>query len=248
MISVAIIGSGNVAHHLTKAFFKAKEVNVVQVYARHLANIEHLQKKTAVIDDLKKLRPVDVVIIAVSDNAIATVSSKIHLPGSLVVHTSGSIDMKELKNNGSKGVFYPLQSFSKDKEVNFKEIPFCLEAENKKDLKVLEQLASTIGRKIYPITSKQRQQLHVAAVFVNNFVNHLYKIGNDICDAYQVPFEILQPLIQETALKIEKLPPAQAQTGPAKRNDTKTIKNHLDLLKKEQQEIYKLLTKSIQNG
>ena len=141
-----------------------------------------------------------------------------------------------------------LQTFSKDKKVDFSEIPFCLEAENANDYKTLEIVAKAIGKKIYPISSEQRNTLHVAAVFVNNFTNHLYKIGNDICKENEVPFEILQSLIKETASKIETLSPEKAQTGPAIRNDKKTIKNHLNLLDKNQQEIYKIFTKSIQNG
>jgi predicted short-subunit dehydrogenase-like oxidoreductase (DUF2520 family) len=141
-----------------------------------------------------------------------------------------------------------LQTFSKDKKVNFKEVSFCLEAENKEDYQLLEFLAKSIGKKIYKISSEQRRTLHVAAVFVNNFTNHLFKIGNDICNTNNVPFEILQPLIKETVIKLEELSPEKAQTGPAIRNDEKTIKNHLDLLGKNQQKIYKILTKSIQNG
>ncbi|WP_322790497.1 Rossmann-like and DUF2520 domain-containing protein [Tenacibaculum tangerinum] len=155
--------------------------------------------------------------------------------------------MHALQNSGPKGVFYLLQSFSKDKEVNFNEIPFCLEAENKEDLQLLETLAKSIGKNIYHINSEQRKQLHVAAVFVNNFTNHMYKIGADICNEHRVPFEVLQPLIQETAQKIITLSPEAAQTGPAKRNDQKTIQEHLALLNTEQKEIYKLITKSIQN-
>ena len=141
-----------------------------------------------------------------------------------------------------------LQTFSKEKKVDFSKVPFCLEAENLKDYFLLEKLAKLIGKKIYQISSKQRNAIHVSAVFVNNFTNHLYKIGNDICTEHKVPFEILHPLIKETVTKIETLSPKNAQTGPATRNDKKTIKNHLDLLNKNQQKIYTILTKSIQNG
>jgi len=141
-----------------------------------------------------------------------------------------------------------LQTFSKEKEMDFSTVPFCLEAENKEDYLLLEKIAKTIGRKIYSVNSEQRKALHIAAVFVNNFTNHLYTIGNDICEKHQVPFEILQPLIQETSEKIKTLSPKKAQTGPAIRNDKKTIKSHLELLSKEQQEIYKLITQAIKNG
>lgn len=230
MISVLLVGKGNVATHLYTAFLKAEKINVKQISSRRLENIT----------------PADVTIIAVSDDVIAEVSSKIK--NTFVVHTSGSVALNDLKNNSNKGVFYMLQTFSKEKEVNFSEVPFCLEATNEKEYLLLEKLAESIGKKIYPINSKQRKTLHVAAVFVNNFTNHLFKIGNDICEENNVPFEILQPLIKETALKIETLSPEKAQTGPAIRKDKETIKNHLNLLNKEQQEIYTILTKSIQNG
>lgn len=230
MISVVVIGHGNVATHLVKAFTKVTTVLVTQINARKLTNIPSA----------------DLTIIAVSDDAIAEVSSKIN--NSFVVHTSGSVSLKALKNNGRKGVFYMLQTFSKNKEINFLEVPFCLEATNNTDYKLLEKLALLLGKKIYNITSEQRKILHVAAVFVNNFTNHMYKIGNDICKENNVPFEILHPLIKETSTKIETLLPTEAQTGPAIRNDKKTIEAHLNLLQKKQQKIYKTLTKSIQNG
>jgi len=230
MNTILIVGKGNVATHLYNAFLNVDEIAVTKISSRDLTNIP---KAT-------------ITIIAVSDDAIAEVSSKI--TNDFVVHTSGSVAMNDLKNSHRKGVFYMLQTFSKDKKVDFNEIPFCLEAENKEDYQLLEFLAKSIGQKIYTISSEQRKTLHVAAVFVNNFTNHLFKIGNDICNTNNVPFEILQPLIKETVLKIEKLSPEKAQTGPAIRNDKKTIKNHLNLLDKNQQKIYKILTKSIQNG
>ncbi|RKF03653.1 Rossmann-like and DUF2520 domain-containing protein [Tenacibaculum lutimaris] len=248
MIKVAIIGGGNVATHLANAFSKTDEVSLVQVYARNIEQVEHLKEVTSITNSIELLTKADVYIIAVSDDAIGDVSRKIEQKNGLVVHTSGSVAMQSLKNTGRKGIFYLLQSFSKDKEVNFNEIPFCLEAENEEDLQLLETLAKTIGKKIYRINSEQRKRLHVAAVFVNNFTNHMYKIGADICNEHQVPFEVLLPLIQETAQKITELSPDAAQTGPAKRNDQKTIQDHLALLNAEQQEIYKLITKSIQQN
>nr|BFF36975.1 DUF2520 domain-containing protein [Tenacibaculum mesophilum] len=248
MIKVAIIGGGNVATHLANAFSKTNEVSLVQMYARNIEQIEHLKEVTPITNSIELLTEADVYIIAVSDDAIGDVSRKIEQKNGLVVHTSGSVAMQPLQNSGRKGIFYLLQSFSKDKDVNFDEIPFCLEAENEEDLQLLETLAKSIGKKVYRINSEQRKRLHVAAVFVNNFTNHMYKIGADICNEYQVPFEVLLPLIQETAQKITELSPKAAQTGPAKRNDQKTIQNHLALLNAEQQEIYKLITKSIQQN
>jgi predicted short-subunit dehydrogenase-like oxidoreductase (DUF2520 family) len=133
--------------------------------------------------------------------------------------------------------------------VNFKTIPLCLETENEKDAPNLNLIANAISDAVYDINSEQRKALHVAAVFVNNFVNHLYLIGNEICDANAIPFAILKPLIQETANKIATLSPKAAQTGPAKRNDISTIAAHQQFLTDENQAaIYNLLTQSIQDN
>ncbi len=247
MISVVLLGGGNVAHHLAEAFLASKDVTLKQLYARNVKSINHFQNKVSLTDNLTLLEDADVYIIAISDDSISELSNQ--LPeNKLVTHTSGSVSMKSLKNKGRKGIFYPLQSFSKTKPVDFNEIPLCIEAENTKDLSLLEKLAHYISPKVYKISSEQRSKLHVAAVFVNNFTNHMYKIGNDICNQYDVPFEVLLPLIKETASKIEEVSPNEAQTGPAKRNDQETIKRHLNLLDIKQKEIYQLITKSIQNG
>jgi predicted short-subunit dehydrogenase-like oxidoreductase (DUF2520 family) len=246
MIRVVIIGSGNVAQHLIKAFAKSNMVETVQAFSRNKENLTNLIDSSKITDDLNDLIDADLYIISVSDNAIAEVSHQLKVENKLVVHTSGSIDMIDLDNKNPKGVFYPLQTFSKNVAVNFDFIPICLEAENVEDYKLLETVAKSISDKVFNINSNQRKALHVSAVFVNNFVNHLYKIGNDICKENNIPFEILQPLIQETANKITSLSPNEAQTGPAKRNDSQTINSHLQFLTDEnQKEIYKILTKSI---
>jgi predicted short-subunit dehydrogenase-like oxidoreductase (DUF2520 family) len=247
MINIVILGGGNVAYHLTNALLQNNAVNVVQVYNRNLENIKCFKKSTLVTDNLSKLKEADIYILAVSDNAIAQLSSTLNLKNKLVVHTSGSMAMDELKSISNKGVFYMLQTFSKERKIDFSSVPVCIEAETEKDLMLLETLATSISKNCYLINSNQRKSLHVAAVFVNNFVNHLYHIGNEICEENNVPFEILLPLIQETANKITTLTPFKAQTGPAIRNDTKTIEKHKAILTKNQQEIYTLLTKSICN-
>ena len=187
MISVLLVGKGNVATHLRNTFLSIDNIVFTQISSRDLTNIPKA----------------DITIIAVTDDAIAEVSSKIKNP--LVVHTSGACSINELKNTTNKGVFYMLQTFSLEKKVELNEVPFCLEAENKKDEDQLKELANLLSKKIYTVKSEQRKALHVAAVFVNNFTNYMYKIGNDICKEHQVPFDILLPLIKETASKIETL-------------------------------------------
>ncbi len=249
MTKVSIIGSGNVARHLIHAFQSNSKIELVQMFARNKKSLTHLLDSNSVTSDYTQLQAADVYIIAVSDDAIAEVSSQLPFENQLVVHTSGTVPLTTLESKNRRGVFYPLQTFSKDKAVNFKTIPICLEAENEKDLQTLNQIASTISDAVYQINSEQRKALHVAAVFVNNFVNHLYQMGNEICDNNNVPFEILKPLIQETANKIVSLSPKEAQTGPAKRNDLTTIEAHQQFLTDENlSTIYTLLTQSIQNN
>lgn len=245
MIKIVILGGGNVAYHLTNALLQNNEVNVVQVYNRSLDKINCFKNSALITNNLSELKEADIYILAVSDNAIAELSSALSLKNKLVAHTSGSMAMDELKSISNKGVFYLLQTFSKERKIDFSAVPICIEAETEKDLLLLKTLAKLISKNCYRINSNQRKSLHVAAVFVNNFVNHLYHIGQEICGQNKVPFEILFPLILETANKITALSPFDAQTGPAKRNDTKTIEKHKAMLTQNQQEIYTLLTKSI---
>jgi predicted short-subunit dehydrogenase-like oxidoreductase (DUF2520 family) len=249
MIKVSIIGSGNVAQHLIQAFQLNSQIELVQVVARDIKKVAHLLDSNRITSDYTQLQEADLYIIAVSDDAIAEVSSALPFKNRLVAHTSGTVALDSLNSNNRRAVFYPLQTFSKDKPIDFKSVPICLEAENENDLQILKQLAHSISNAVYEISSEQRKALHVAAVFVNNFVNYLYQMGNEICDANAIPFEILKPLIQETANKIATLSPKNAQTGPAKRNDLKTIAAHEEFLKDENQAaIYKLLTQSLQNN
>ncbi len=228
MISLTVIGKGNVGTHLYNRFLEIDAVDSKWIDSRNLNSIEET----------------DITILAVSDDAISDVSSQIE--NSFVVHTSGSVSMDQLQNKARKGIFYPLQSFTKGEIVDFTKIPFCVEAENTNDLKLLEQLVELLGTKSYQISSEQRKKIHLAAVFANNFTNHMYKISKDICDSNQIPFEILLPLIEETASKIKNISPGEAQTGPALRNDQKTIQKHLEMLNQQQKELYTKITESIQ--
>ena len=248
MIKVVLIGSGNVAQHLIQVLLQAKNVDLVQAFARNPNHLSHLLPSTKITSDYQKIAEADLYIISVSDNAIAEVSEHLPFKNRLVVHTSGSSDITILYDKHRKGVFYPLQTFSKNKAIDFTPIPMCLEAENQNDYQILEQVAKSLSQKVFAISSEQRRSLHVSAVFVCNFVNHLYQIGNQICQENNIPFEVLHPLIQETAEKIKELSPSEAQTGPALRNDSKTIEKHLAFLENENyKKIYELLTQSIQN-
>lgn len=248
MISVVILGAGNVATHLFKAFNKADNIIVNQWFNRNLKSIEAYKNKVDITDDLSTLKDADIYILAVSDDAIAELSSQIPFENRLVVHTSGSVSVYDIDKKHKRGVFYPLQTFSKDAEMDFKNVPICLETINKECYATIKNLAVAIGSPKKRVNGDQRKILHLAAVFVNNFTNQLYRIGHEITESEGAEFDMLKPLILETAKKVQDLSPFKAQTGPAKRNDKKTIKKHLKLLKEQHhKDIYELLTTSIQH-
>lgn len=245
MMKVIILGAGNIAQHLYTVFQATENITVAQVYNRSEKALKYFNK-VQTTTSLKNLVEADVYVIAVADDAIASIANKLPFTDRLVVHTSGNVSMHELHKKNRRGIFYPLQTFTKGVQVDFSKIPICLETGEKPDFKILTTIADAMGSAWYKISSEQRRALHVSAVFVNNFSNHLYRIAHEICETNNVPFEILSPLIQETASKINTLTPYMAQTGPAKRGDEKTIDDHLTKLDKDiHKDIYTLLTQSI---
>lgn len=246
MITVTLIGAGNVAQHLYKAFSAAKEVTVIQWFNRNLDPIKKYKNDVDITDDISSLTAADIYIIAISDDAVVKISKKLPFTNKLVLHTSGSVNMHHIDKKNHRGVFYPLQTFTKDADLNFEDVPICIEVERRSDYKIVKKLAVATGGNNYRINSDQRAALHLAAVFVNNFTNQLYRVAHEITESQGVEFDILKPLIKETAKKVDTLSPYIAQTGPAKRNDSNTIKKHLESLDKEiHKDIYKLLTKAI---
>lgn len=245
MIHVVLIGLGNVGYHLAKAFLQAPSVQLLQVYNRSKVSPTLQEElKTEIVNDLRQLKAADVYLIATKDDAVESIIHQLTLPKTRIAHTSGSLPLLETKHYD--GVFYPLQTFSKSKPLTYDTIPFCIEAEDAETYAILASLAKAISSKVYPITTAQRQELHVSAVFVCNFVNHLYTIGEEICQQHAIPFEILHSLIEETASKIKTLSPLKAQTGPAIRKDLKTIERHIGQLSNESfKTIYQQMTHSI---
>jgi len=247
MISIVLIGTGNVARHLLDTFRLYQEIRVVQVLGRNEKNLAYFREFSKTSSDFEKLLPADLYIIAVSDDAIPSVSQLIRNKNGIVVHTSGSVSLDVLSKYDHRGVFYPLQTFSKERKIDFKNVPICLESNQREDMELLKTLAHHISEQVYEISFQQRRSLHLAAVFVNNFTNHLYQIGNRICEENKVSFDILEPLILETAHKIKDLSPHDAQTGPAKRGDKRTIKQHMEVLGNSgYRKIYELLSQSIE--
>jgi len=246
MLEVVILGSGNVGNHLVQRFEKSTDVNVIQWYNRNLPNINSFPKSIIKTNNINNLLEADIYIIAVNDDKIREVSSKLKFNNRLICHTSGSKNLKELSSKNRRAVFYPLQTISKSSDINNIKTPFCIECENKDDTKILEKLCNSIDSKFYNINSKQREKLHLAAVFVNNFTNQMYSIAKEITDENNIDFDILKPLILETANKINNLDPKSVQTGPAIRGDFETIKKHINNLTDiKHKSVYKILSSLI---
>ena len=249
-MDIVLLGSGNVATHLALAL-KAVGENITQVFSLNLINAKALAEKvdSKSTNSFSEIESnADLYIISVKDDAIAEVAVNLEGVNGLVVHTSGTTDIKVLSSVvKNAGVFYPLQTFSKNKEVDFAMIPLCLEATNLKQLEILNSLANKLSTKVYQLDGEKRKILHLAAVFACNFTNHLYALANQILGDNNLDFDIIRPLIAETADKVMIDLPDNLQTGPAVRNDESTINKHLTMLADlpELQEIYKTLSNSI---
>mgnify|MGYP001568782893 CR=1 FL=1 len=246
MKSIVLLGAGNVASHLCKAINNSFDFRVIQVYNRSENSLKYFPSALQKTTSLSKIIKADLYIISVPDDAIKSFSENLPFKNKLIVHTSGSVAMNELSDYNRKGVFYPLQSFTKNTEVDFSEIPICIETNKSSDLELLKQLGSSISNNVLEVSSEKREKIHLSAVIVNNFVNYLYQIGSDLMNEQSLSFDLLKPLILETANKINSLTPAEAQTGPAKRNDKKTIEKQLHLLEESPyKNIYQDITNSI---
>ncbi|NLL28394.1 MAG: DUF2520 domain-containing protein [Bacteroidales bacterium] len=241
--SLVIIGAGNVACSLAKLFAN-KNISLT-IAARDVSKITDDFKKIATITNIASVpENAELYLICVKDDAIESVGKSLPNVNGVVAHTSGSVELKSLSRFSNHGVFYPFQSFRKEitlKETNF---PILIESSNKNAEEILKDFAELISTKIFFSKPKSRAQLHIAGVFVSNFVNLLYDSGWKCVENNFDALEVLLPIIKETANRIETLPPSELQTGPAIRDDKITIENHLRLLENnpELTTIYKTLT------
>lgn len=244
-MQIVLIGSGNVAFHLAKAFTEA-QIPISQIFGRNTAELQKISEQFSIPFSTETLADADLYFISVSDSSIAEVSSLIKNENVLVAHTSGSVSREALSGNYRKSVFYPLQTFSKSKNLDYSKIPFFIDAENENDEEILKNLASKISKNVMLANDEKRKYIHLTAVFACNFVNHLYTRAKEISDSQGIPFDYFLPLIDETTQKIHELEPKLAQTGPAIRNDEKVLKLHESLLTDEEKlKIYKTLNESI---
>lgn len=247
---IVFIGSGNVATSMSRVLKKAGH-QIIQIVGHTKASSEHLAKKleTACTLDFSSINPnADFYILCVPDQQIANILKKLPLSiQGIILHTAGSVDMSVLSKFKNFGVLYPLQSLQKSRIISFKKIPLLIESNNPKNLEKITHLAHSISEKVEMYSSQDRLNIHIAAVFSNNFVNYLYTLSEELLMPSKQSFDLLRPLIQETANKVQKRSPLQTQTGPAKRQDQITLDKHLKYLEKHpvHQAIYRYLSDQI---
>ncbi|MDA3952471.1 MAG: DUF2520 domain-containing protein [Bacteroidales bacterium] len=247
---IVILGAGNVATHLSIALKKAGFL-IKCVYSKTIPAAKTLALKvdSHYTNEINQI-PVeaDLYIIAVKDEIIEEIIKHIKLKYGVIVHTAGSISIDVFKGRFKNyGVFYPLQTFSISRNIDFSNIPICIESSNKVLENKLSNLANSLSNSVHLINSKERKWLHLSAVFASNFANHMYSQASEILSQSGVSFDLLKPLITETAQKAIDNDPIKAQTGPAIRNDQNVINKHLEMLKNnpEFEKIYRILSDSI---
>jgi predicted short-subunit dehydrogenase-like oxidoreductase (DUF2520 family) len=239
---VTILGTGKVAYHLASALNDAG-IGIRQIYGRDKQKASALAVKCSAraiarLEDLDT--EADLFILCIADQSIQELITKINTGRKLIVHTSGSVPMNVFKPHFQNfGVFYPLQTFSKERNINFREIPVCIEGSNSHNEALLTFLALKLSDKVQVVDSDTRLVLHTAAVFASNFTNFAYAIAEDLLKTVNLDFDLIRPLIKETADRVQTRKPGEVQTGPAIRNDQVTIDKHLYLLRNH--EDYRLM-------
>lgn len=240
------------ATHLAQALTQNR-ISIDYILSKRNTNARKLAKAigTKSTGSVKKLFGSDIILVAVNDDAIVSIAKLIQEQGlykGIIAHTSGSVSSQVLRSTGANyGSFYPLQSFNEHAEIDMRDVPFCICGNNAKTHQTLQSLATQLSPKVYDITDDQRLKLHLAAVFANNFSNHMLTIAEQICSDNQVSFDILKPLLIETFSRLEAQDPSSMQTGPAKRRDRKVISKHKRMLADQpiEKEIYSIITSHI---
>ncbi|WP_420582005.1 Rossmann-like and DUF2520 domain-containing protein [Reichenbachiella sp.] len=249
-LTISLIGAGRVASSLAHALL-AKGVKINEIYSRKLTHAQKLSNEipdTTATDSLDFSKShSDILIIAISDDAISQVSERILFPKDmLIAHTSGSVSLDILKHDQS-GIFYPLQTFTNDKKVAFTDVPILIDGRNKWVIDQLAALGNLLSNRVKTTSEDERQRLHVAAVFASNFTNRMLAAASDILEETSIDLESLAPLVLESIQNAFESGPEKALTGPAKRGDVETVKKHLNLLieKPALKEMYEMITRGI---
>jgi len=246
---IVFIGAGNLATHLAEAC-KASGNEIAQIYSRTMESATLLAGKTGAtpINELAKISPVaDLYLFAVRDDVLPAVIQQMPHTGGVWAHTAGSLPMQLFATRKTEyGVIYPLQTFSKNRKIDFTSIPVFIEGSSPATTLLLEELACSLSRNVRCLSGEKRRYLHLSAVFACNFVNHMYTLASEIIGKEDIPFEVLIPLITETAAKVTEMTPQEAQTGPAVRSDEAVMRSHVSMLTNQlMKDIYILISKSI---
>lgn len=250
-MKIVLLGSGNVATHLGRALLKT-EHKVVQVYSRTIANAQVLAEELncEATDDVHNVcADADVYLFSVKDDALPKLASEVahDNANAMFVHTAGSVSMDVFEGMAQQyGVLYPMQTFSKSREVEFREVPCFVEGNSQQALGVVKTLAESLADHVVEMSSERRKSLHLAAVFACNFTNHCYHLAERVLQDAGIDFSLYLPLIDMTARKVHDMSPRDAQTGPAVRYDETIINSHLAMLSDDMmRQIYSLMSKSI---
>ena len=250
---IAILGTGNVAWHLQLALENAGHA-ITEIYGRNLSHAEKLVRNSYEAEATDSLdfsqSQAEIFLMALTDDSVTEVAQELVLPdGAILAHTSGTLSIKSIAYAATEdiGVFYPLQTLTAGKAINFAEVPICIEGETLRAQNELAQLAQSLSKRVQMLESGQRRLIHLAAVFACNFTNHLFTLSKGILEQHELDFEILQPLIAETLNKSLEIGPENAQTGPAIRGDMATLDKQMVALENDQAvaEIYRILSQHI---
>ncbi len=241
---ILIIGAGNVATHLATSF--SRHVEIVGIFSKnHLSSkvlASHL--KCPHIESIAHFPPCDLILVCVQDSSINDLI--LSIPNHFnIAYSSGSVDLPLDSQRENYGVFYPLQTFSKERELDISNVPFFIEATNKTFAKQLFDFALLLSSHVTYATSLERKNLHISAIFVSNFINHLAYLSQEHAESNHLNWDHLKPLINETIYKIVNSSPKASQTGPARRNDLEVINDHLQMLNGFPKDIYKVISESI---
>ena len=246
MKNIILIGSGNVATHLGLSL-KNSGYSITQVWSKKLQHAKMLARRlnSTFTNNIDELKDADLYIVAVKDDSLEYLIRQLNVNN--IVHTSGSFGLEVFKKKTENyGVFYPLQTFNKNINLDFSKIPICIEANNKLFENKLVDIGNNLSKKVITMSSEKREKLHIAAVFASNFTNHMFSIADSIVAESNIDFKLLLPLINQTIKKIAKNKPSKVQTGPARRKDQKIIQNHINKLSnKELKNIYQIISNSI---
>lgn len=250
-LNISIIGAGNVGHHMALYLFKAG-YRIHQICSRNVSAYETASRcRAEVVNRVSDMdAEADVYLLCVNDDKIAEVALQLNVSGKLLLHTSASVDTVPVFTDNLFGVLYPLQTFSREVEVEMSGIPVFVNAENPEALQTVKRIAESLSEHVYVITDEVRRALHVAAVFANNFTNLMYNAAEEICTKNKLPFDVLKPLISQTTMKALLHPPHSVQTGPAVRGDVSTIHKHIAYIQENHMhltDLYQICTQIIQH-